>query len=78
MTQVATLLKQAERIHKAAADLGQGRPDDVKERWRFCRELHKTAHDLDPQHTDPEWKAQKVDHDSYMLFYSQQLGPETV
>lgn len=81
MTEVSQLLAQSLNAHHKAKtkpkrdQRGSDRASDAQALWTLARDLRVQALALDPERLDPAWGAERVDHEVYMIFYHNELGP---
>ena len=76
--EVSSLLEHARKAHLAAMVYarGEARPVGFKAHWQTAYEARKRAHELDPVHFAPAWKAEQMltpngkdTHEQFMKFY---------
>jgi hypothetical protein len=76
--EVSRLLTEARKSHDAARVYarGEARPIGFKAHWQTAYEARKKAHEFDPEHIAPAWKAEQMltpngkdTHEQFMKFY---------
>lgn len=71
---VADLLESSRASHAAYRALPAPKPAGWQSHLWDAYTLRIMANNLDPDHTDPAWSADKAPHADLMRFYAEQLG----